>query len=179
MTDGLTHIDRYGHAVMVDVTEKPATLRRAETRCVVTGIRRSLEQMVVRSQVDVLGAARMAGLQAAKVTSTLIPLCHPLPLTELSVDFSVHRDCIEVFGAAETVGQTGVETEALTACTVAALSIFCAVRDLDPEASIERLTLWDKSGGRSGHWVRIGDDHVVADPGAEDALTVQGDSDDR
>ena len=149
---------------MVDVTAKPATLRRAETRCVVTGIQRSIEQTVVRGHDDVLGAARVAGLQAAKITSHLIPLCHPLPLTRLSVEFSVHRDNIEVFAVAETVGQTGVEMEALTACTLAALAIIGAARDLDPEASIERLTLWDKSGGQSGHWVRIDDDHVVADP---------------
>ena len=110
---------------------------------------------------NVLSAARIAGLGAAKQTSSLIPLCHPLPLTGLELTFKVGSDFVEVVATTETIGQTGVEMEALTACAIAALTVLCAVRAKDPLAFIDGLTLWEKSGGRSGTWKRSVDGVVT------------------
>jgi cyclic pyranopterin phosphate synthase len=101
-----------------------------------------------------LEAARLAGLGAAKRTAELIPLCHPLPLSTIEVDFELSAEQIEVFALTATVSQTGVEMEALVACAVAGVTLLGFARRHDPLASFGELTLWDKRGGRSGHWQR-------------------------
>jgi cyclic pyranopterin phosphate synthase len=153
----LTHVDEHGRARMVDVTAKPLTRRVALARCVVVtraDATRALAQ--APDGLDVVEGARFAGIQAAKQTSSLIPLCHPLRVDRVSLEVAVEAHTIEVSAVAEIVERTGVEMEALTACAVAALTLVKALSDFDPEASIEHLALWHKSGGRSGVWERNG-----------------------
>jgi cyclic pyranopterin phosphate synthase len=137
---------------MVDVTSKLPTHRRAVARSVVKLGRAS--QALFSEQSELLCAARVAGIQAAKQTAELIPLCHPLgsPITEITL--SVGDGCIEIESRSEVFGPTGIEMEALTACTVAGLTVLAAVLPSDPDAYVEGLGLWEKSGGRSGTWVR-------------------------
>ena len=97
---------------------------------------------------------RVAGIQAAKKTAELIPLCHPLPLTSVTVEFEIKEDRVEIESKAETFGQTGVEMEALTACSVAALTIYDMCKALDRMMVIESVALWEKEGGKSGDWKR-------------------------
>jgi cyclic pyranopterin phosphate synthase len=151
---GLTHFDDEGNAVMVDVTDKSVTLRSAEAHCVVHDLVTTDEIERDGDNGPVLAAARIAALQGAKQTSKLIPLCHPLPLTNIEVEFSVTNDAIAIKVITETRSQTGVEMEALTACGIAALSIASQLRGAHPDLVIGELALWEKSGGRSGHWVR-------------------------
>lgn len=151
----LTHIDPRGQARMVDVSTKPPTRRRAGAACRVqltTGLDRALADAV--DPAAVLGEARIAGIQAAKLTSSLIPLCHPIALSSVTVDLTVDDRSVVVSATVETVERTGVEMEALTACCVAALTVVGACRTADPPPSIEDLTVWEKSGGRSGDWRR-------------------------
>jgi len=158
MSDGFNHLDARGRAVMVDVTAKQATHRRAWTRCRVVNLSDARGRLGSSSAVDgVLTEARVAGLSGAKATASLIPLCHPLPLTDLSVEFSVGEHEVEVSASAETVGQTGVEMEALVACALAALTVLAAFSESDPLAAIEDLTLWEKTGGKSGDFRRAND----------------------
>ena len=103
---------------------------------------------------DVLGAARIAGIQAAKRTADLIPMCHPVLVESVSVNFSIGDDWVEVEAQVETIGRTGVEMEAMTACSIAALTVYDMCKSSDRTMSIEQVTLWEKSGGRSGHWQR-------------------------
>ena len=103
---------------------------------------------------DVLAVARIAGIQAAKRTSDLIPLCHPLMLTSVSVDLVVNDGRVDIEASVETTGQTGVEMEALTACSVAALTLYDMCKSADKEMVIGELALWQKSGGRSGDYQR-------------------------
>jgi cyclic pyranopterin phosphate synthase len=160
MTDkrSLTHLDEAGRARMVDVSDKPATERRAVARAVV---RVSSETAaVVRSgdapKGDVLGVARIAGIQAAKRTAELIPLCHPLPLSFVGVEGDVNVEAGEIVLTAEarTTGPTGVEMEALTAASVAALTVYDMVKGIERGAVISEVALLEKSGGRSGEWRR-------------------------
>lgn len=149
---------------MVDVTRKPWTHRRALARCrVVMGSSKATELAagVARAQRaperpagTVLDAARLAGIQAAKATAQLIPLCHTLALSEVEVRLSLTATGVDIEAVAEVVGPTGVEMEALSACAGAALTIAQAVSPADEEVSIEDLGLWEKSGGRSGLWTR-------------------------
>lgn len=158
--DHLTHLDAHGHAFMVDVTYKATTAREAAVRCVVSHVANTVSDLATRrvaTETSVLEAARLAGLGAAKQTSQLIPLCHPLPLDDLDVAFSLGEDVIEVHARAATHAQTGVEMEALTACAVAAVTLLGACRPLDPLATMEGLTLFEKRGGRSGTWRRVPD----------------------
>ena len=151
----LTHIDESGRARMVDVTAKPLTRRVAVARCVVVTTADATK--VLAEAPDGLNAvegARFAGIQAAKQTSSLIPLCHPIRLDRVAVDVAVEQHRIAISALTEIVERTGVEMEALTACAIAALTIVTALTHVDPEASIEELTLWHKSGGRSGNWER-------------------------
>jgi cyclic pyranopterin monophosphate synthase len=153
----LTHIDEHGRAHMVDVMAKPLTRRVALARCVVVTAADATK--VLRDTPDGLDAvqgARFAGIQAAKQTSSLIPLCHPIRIDRVAVDIAVDVHRIEISAVTEIVERTGVEMEALTACAIAALTIVTALIHVDPEASIEDLTLWHKSGGRSGNWERSG-----------------------
>lgn len=155
--NGLTHIDEQGRARMVDVTQKPLTRRVALAKCVVAtevGTARALS--AAEEGIDIVEAARFAGIQAAKQTASLIPLCHPIRIDRVRVDIVVETHHFAVSATTEIVERTGVEMEALTACAVAALTLFHALLEVDPSATIEALTLWHKSGGRSGEWERTG-----------------------
>jgi len=161
---GLSHIDARGRARMVDVTGKAWSKRRAIARCRVVLSDAACSAPLsngdassdrhARSWNELLDAARVAGIQAAKQTSNLVPLCHPLASCDVGVALSVVGDAIEVEGRAEVIAPTGVEMEALTACAVAGLTLLAAILPVHPEASIQDLTLWEKSGGRSGTWIR-------------------------
>jgi cyclic pyranopterin phosphate synthase len=153
----LTHIDDHGRARMVDVMDKALTRRVALARCaVVTEADATKVLTETPDGLNVVEGARFAGMQAAKQTSSLIPLCHPIRIDGVRVDVAVDVHRIEISAVTEIIERTGVEMEALTACAVAALTLVTALIDVDPEASVEELTLWHKSGGRSGNWERQG-----------------------
>jgi cyclic pyranopterin phosphate synthase len=158
VSDRLTHLDSAGNARMVDVGDKPATERRAVARAVVrvTPETAALVQAGNAPKGDVLGVARIAGIQAAKRTSELIPLCHPLALSFVGVDGSIDVQTgeIELIAEARTTGPTGVEMEALTAASVAALTVYDMVKGVQRGAEIASVALQHKSGGRSGDWRR-------------------------
>jgi cyclic pyranopterin monophosphate synthase len=158
VSDGLTHLDSAGNARMVDVGDKPATERRAVARAVVrvTPETAALVQAGNAPKGDVLGVARIAGIQAAKRTSELIPLCHPLALSFVGVEGSIDARTgeIELIAEARTTGPTGVEMEALTAASVAALTVYDMVKGVQRGAEIVSVALQQKSGGRSGDWRR-------------------------
>lgn len=154
---GLTHLDEHGHARMVNITAKPLTHRVAVARCaVVTTVDAVVALGETRDGIDPVEAARVAGVQGAKQTSSLIPLCHPIYVDRVSVDIHVTAHRIEITAVAEIVERTGVEMEALTACAVAGLNLIDSLLELDPDALLDELTLWHKSGGRSGEWQRNG-----------------------
>jgi cyclic pyranopterin phosphate synthase len=158
VSDGLTHLDGAGNARMVDVGDKPATERRAVARAVVrvTPETAALVQAGNAPKGDVLAVARIAGIQAAKRTSELIPLCHPLALSFVGVEGSIDARTgeIELLAEARTTGPTGVEMEALTAASVAALTVYDMVKGVQRGAEIASVALEHKSGGRSGDWRR-------------------------
>lgn len=157
MTDrGLTHLDPLGRARMVDVTPKDVTHRRAiaRGRVYMTPETASLVARGAISKGDVLSVARVAGIQAAKRTSDLIPLCHPLMVGGVYVNFRIEDDFIEIEAQVETVDRTGVEMEALTACSVAALTIYDMCKSSDRSMVIGEIALWEKTGGRSGVYRR-------------------------
>ena len=154
----LTHLDASGQARMVDVGDKPASERRALARATVR-VSPETARIVLAGDApkgDVIGTARIAGIQAAKRTSELIPLCHPLALTFVGVDavIDAERGEIVISAEARTSGQTGVEMEALTAASVAALTIYDMVKGVERGAEIASVVLLEKSGGRSGEWRR-------------------------
>jgi cyclic pyranopterin phosphate synthase len=144
---------------MVDVGEKLVTRRRALARCRVTMAPATLAAIAANeiSKGDVLSVARIAGIQAAKRTSDMIPLCHPLMLTSIKVEFQVEDASIVVQSEVEVNDRTGVEMEALHACSVAALTIYDMCKAIDKDMVIGELALWEKSGGRSGEYRREGD----------------------
>jgi cyclic pyranopterin phosphate synthase len=149
----LTHFDEHGAARMVDTSAKPESLRQARASALVRLAPATLE--LIRTggvaKGDVLGVARLAGIMAAKRTGELIPLCHPLPLTSAGVDFSFPSgDTLRIEATVRVFGRTGVEMEALTACTVAALTVYDMCKSVDRVMSIERVRLEEKSGGASG-----------------------------
>ena len=153
---GFTHLDPLGRARMVDVTPKEPTHRRAIARCRVY-MKPETTAMVANNAVtkgDVLAVARVAGIQAAKRTPDLIPLCHQLTIGSVYVNFQLDDDFIEVESQVETVDRTGVEMEAMTACSVAALTIYDMCKSTDRTMTIGELALWEKTGGRSGVWRR-------------------------
>ena len=154
----LTHLDSSGRARMVDVGDKPATQRAAEARAVVKVSPETAQKLIDGDapKGDVLGVARIAGIQAAKRTSELIPLCHPLLLSFVGVEGTVDAATgdIVLLAEARTTGPTGVEMEALTAATVAALTIYDMVKGIERGAEIGEVVLLEKSGGRSGTWRR-------------------------
>ncbi|MGH9157708.1 MAG: cyclic pyranopterin monophosphate synthase MoaC [Acidimicrobiales bacterium] len=153
---GLTHIDPLGRARMVDITPKEPTHRRAMARCKVF-MQSQTTGMVASNAVtkgDVLAVARVAGIQAAKRTPDLIPLCHQLTIGSVYVNFTIGDDHVEIEAQVETVDRTGVEMEALMACSVAALTIYDMCKSTDKTMVIAELTLWEKSGGRAGLWRR-------------------------
>jgi cyclic pyranopterin phosphate synthase len=156
----LTHLDPLGRARMVDVTPKEPTHRRALARCKVYMLPDTTAKVATNAVTkgDVLAVARVAGIQAAKRTPDLIPLCHPLTIGSVYVNFTLGEDNIEVEAQVDTVDRTGVEMEALTACTVAALTIYDMCKSTDRSMSIGDVALWEKTGGRSGTWRRaVGD----------------------
>ena len=151
-----THLDPLGRARMVDVTLKDPTHRRAVARGKVF-MAPETTALIARGAVtkgDVLSVARVAGIQAAKRASDLIPLCHPLLVGSVFVNFEIGDTCVEIEAQVETVDRTGVEMEALTACSVAALTVYDMCKSADKNMVIGEITLWEKTGGRSGHYRR-------------------------
>jgi cyclic pyranopterin phosphate synthase len=153
---GLTHLDDTGAARMVDVGGKHATRREATAagRIALSPQALALVRDAGAKKGDVLATARIAGIMAAKRTADLIPLCHPLPLTRVSVDLALDDTGLAVTAIAATEGKTGVEMEALTACTVALLTVYDMVKAVDRDMVIGNVRLLAKSGGRSGDWRR-------------------------
>lgn len=159
-SESLTHFDGRGQAWMVDVGAKAATHRRAIAQGAIQ-LSAAAFQALKRPEDaspkgDVLGVARIAAIQAAKQTSSLIPLCHPLPLTHVSVEFVLDADVqkVTIQVCAETVGKTGVEMEALTAASVGLLTIYDMLKAIDKGMVIESVALLRKEGGKSGVWER-------------------------
>lgn len=157
MTDKPTHLDESGAAHMVDVGAKAATERRAVAAGRITMSAGALD--AIRSgnapKGDVLSTARIAGIMAAKRTADLIPLCHPLALTSVGVEFDWQEDGISVRATVTTTGPTGVEMEALTAASVALLTLYDMAKALDRAMILGDIRLLEKSGGRSGDWRAI------------------------
>ena len=154
--EGFTHLDSEGRARMGDVGGKEVTQRRAVARARVT-MQEETAQALADGTVakgDVLAVARVAGIQAAKRTSELIPLCHPLMLSSVQVDLTPGPSWVDIEATAEAVDRTGVEMEALTACSVAALTVYDMCKARDRAMQVEALGLVEKSGGRSGDWHR-------------------------
>lgn len=154
MSSSLSHLDETGRARMVDVTEKPDTVRTAVARGEVHMLRSTLE-LVRQGAIkkgDVLTVAQIAGIQAAKRTSDLIPLCHPLPLHQVQVDLALDDALpgVVITATARTTGKTGVEMEALTAVSVAALTVYDMIKAAEKTARITNIRLVEKHGGRSG-----------------------------
>ena len=141
---------------MVDVTPKEPSHRRAIARgrvSMTTETASAVAQGAIKKG-DVLAVARVAGIQAAKRASDLLPLCHPLLIGAVTVNFEINDESIEVEAAVETIDRTGVEMEALTACSVAALTIYDMCKSMDRSMVIGEIALWEKTGGRSGHYRR-------------------------
>nr|WP_294502469.1 cyclic pyranopterin monophosphate synthase MoaC [uncultured Rhodopila sp.] len=149
---GFTHFDNAGNAAMVDVSDKAVTARTATARAHVAMQPETLAMIRAGSakKGDVLGVARLAGIMAAKRTAELIPLCHPLPITAVTVDLEATGDGVEIAATVRTTGQTGVEMEALTAASVAALTIYDMCKAVDRSMRIEALRVTHKDGGKSG-----------------------------
>ncbi len=153
---GFTHLDESGAAHMVDVGGKDATRRRAVARSVVA-MDATTAAAIADGDVkkgDVLAVARIAGIQAAKRTADIIPLCHPLLLSKVAVDLTIEESSVVIEAVVETTGPTGVEMEALHACTAAALTIYDMCKALDRAMVISDVMLIEKSGGRSGDFLR-------------------------
>jgi cyclic pyranopterin phosphate synthase len=153
-----THIDKEGKARMVDVSEKAATMREALARGFVS-MKPDTVQLILDKNVpkgDVVATARIAGIMAAKKTGELIPMCHPLNLTSVAVEITVEEEKsrVSIEARAKTVGQTGVEMEALTAVSVAALTIYDMCKAVDKEMTISGIVLVEKRGGKSGEFRR-------------------------
>ena len=155
-SEKLTHIDEDGKAQMVDVGYKEDTNRSATASGKVFMGVETIEALKKQElkKGDVLGVARVAGIQAAKKTSDLIPLCHPLVINFVSVDFKIKERHVEIEATVKTFGKTGVEIEALTACSVAALTIYDMCKAVDKSITIEEVKLLEKTGGKSGNWYR-------------------------
>jgi cyclic pyranopterin phosphate synthase len=156
MTATLTHFDQQGNAQMVDVTDKALTQRVAHAAATVTMTPETLALIASggHKKGDVLAVARIAGIQGAKKCSDLIPLCHPLMLSSVKVDFELDEDnnAVHILAKCKLAGQTGVEMEALTAVSVAALTIYDMCKAVDKGMNIGNIRLLSKSGGRSGDW---------------------------
>ena len=156
MAARLTHLDKSGAARMVDVGAKAVTAREARAECRVRMAPETL-RLVRESELakgDALGVARVAGIMAAKRTSDLIPLCHPLPITGVDVDFEFTETAIRILATVRVTGRTGVEMEALTSAAVAGLALIDMVKGVERGVYIEQVQLLTKSGGRSGDWRR-------------------------
>jgi cyclic pyranopterin phosphate synthase len=152
----LTHFDAAGNAAMVDISAKPITARSATARARVVMNAETLATIEAGTakKGDVLGVARIAGIMAAKRTADLIPLCHPLPISSVAVDLTTDRNSgsVEIAATVRTTGQTGVEMEALTAASVAALTVYDMCKAVDRGMRIEGLRVVHKAGGKSGEF---------------------------
>ncbi|MBX3685454.1 MAG: cyclic pyranopterin monophosphate synthase MoaC [Rhodocyclaceae bacterium] len=157
MSDSFTHFDADGKAHMVDVGTKTETRRIARAAGMISMKPETLAMVLAGNSKkgDVIGIARIAAIQGAKRTAELIPLCHPIPLTRVTVDFSIDEaaSCIACEVIAETVGRTGVEMEALTAVQVGLLTIYDMCKAVDRGMRMDGIRLLEKEGGKSGHWV--------------------------
>mgnify|MGYP000091019845 FL=1 len=153
----LTHINSNGEAQMVDVSEKNVTAREARAGAKIFMQSKTLDLILSgsHSKGDVLAVARIAGIQAAKKCSDLIPLCHPLMLSKVSVELTPNNEkcCIDIIATAKLNGKTGVEMEALTAASIAALTVYDMCKAVDRFMRIDNVQLIEKKGGKSGHWV--------------------------
>ncbi|NTV11003.1 MAG: cyclic pyranopterin monophosphate synthase MoaC [Zoogloea sp.] len=155
MTTGLTHFDADGRAHMVDIGDKADTRRiaRAEGRIVMQPETLAMIQAGTAAKGDVIGIARIAAIQGAKRTADLIPLCHPIPLTRVAVDFTLlPPHTLQCSVTTESVGRTGVEMEALTAVQVGLLTVYDMCKAVDRGMVMEGIRLVEKLGGKSGHW---------------------------
>ncbi|OBF60571.1 molybdenum cofactor biosynthesis protein C [Mycobacterium sp. 852002-51971_SCH5477799-a] len=152
----LSHLDDHGAAHMVDVSEKVATKRTA----VAAGVLRSSAHVLTLISTgglpkgDALATARIAGIQAAKRTSELIPLCHQLALTGVDIDFTMRESEVEITATVRSTDRTGVEMEALTAVSVAGLTLYDMIKAVDPAARIDDIRVLRKEGGKTGRWAR-------------------------
>jgi cyclic pyranopterin monophosphate synthase len=161
---GLTHLDPLGRARMIDVTPKDPSHRRAIAKGRVY-MQPETASLVARGAIakgDVLAVARIAGIQAAKRASDLLPLCHPLLVGSVLVNFRIEDSYIEVEAQVETVDRTGVEMEAMTACAVACLTIYDMCKSAERGMVIGDIALWEKTGGRSGIWRRAAEDDELS-----------------
>jgi cyclic pyranopterin phosphate synthase len=158
MSDRLTHLDEHGDARMVDVGAKPATERRAVAQATVRMAPETarLVQAGDAPKGDVLATARIAGIMAAKKTGELIPLCHPIALDHVDVEATVDAEAgtVTITATAGVTARTGVEMEAMTAASVAALTVYDMVKGVERGVTVEQVVLLEKSGGRSGTWQR-------------------------
>jgi cyclic pyranopterin monophosphate synthase len=156
MARKLSHVDAQGRVRMVDVGDKPVTTREAVARGTITMSRQALTQIRqgAITKGDPLQAARLAGIMGAKQTSSLIPLCHPLPITSVQVELTPVARGYDIEATVRTTAQTGVEMEALTAVAVAALTIYDMVKAVDKQMVIGEIRLMKKTGGKSGTFVR-------------------------
>ena len=150
----LTHFDGAGQAVMVDVSGKPDTSRTATARVRVRMLPETLALVAsgTAKKGDVLGTARLAGIMASKRTADLIPLCHPLPISAVTIDLEAGPDAVEITATVRTTGPTGVEMEALTAASVAALTVYDMCKAVDRGMQIDGLRVVHKAGGKSGEF---------------------------
>jgi cyclic pyranopterin phosphate synthase len=155
---GFTHFDQAGNAAMVDVSGKPVTARTATARArvVMAAATLAMIQQGSAKKGDVLGVARLAGIMGAKRTSDLIPLCHPVPLSSVTVDLEIDAaaSAVQITATARMTGQTGVEMEALTAASVAALTVYDMCKAVDRSMRIDSLRVTHKSGGKSGEFTQ-------------------------
>ena len=151
-----THLNSRGEARMVDISPKEPTLRKALAKAQISMSEKPLKSLTEGTIVkgDVFAIARVAGIQAAKKTSELIPLCHPLMLNTVEVNFDINENNVSIEAIATTLSQTGVEMEALTACSIAALTIYDMCKSADKAMVISDLALWEKTGGKSGPYKR-------------------------
>ena len=157
MAQGLTHLNARGEAHIVDIADKAVTRRRAVAQARLVGQPETIATIMAGGlkKGDALAVARIAGIMAAKKTADLIPLCHPIALTKVSVEIAEHgEDAIVIIASAETTGQTGVEMEALVAASTAALTLYDMAKAIDRGMLITDICLMEKSGGKSGAFVR-------------------------
>lgn len=155
MTDRLTHLDQAGHAHMVDVSDKDISHRSATAQAIIEMLPSTLTKVVEGGlpKGDVIATARIAGIQACKKTADLIPLCHPLMLTKVSVDIEVISDTqLKVLCTCKLSGKTGVEMEALTGASITALTLYDMCKAVDKGIIVKEIALLEKSGGKSGDW---------------------------
>ncbi len=154
MKGKLSHYDEAGQASMVDVGKKKITERTASAHAFVSMTKQVIKALPDNKKGNPLEVARIAGISAAKKTSELIPLCHQIPLTHVAIEFAVGREGVEITATASTEGRTGVEMEAMTAASVAALTIYDMTKALDKGIEIREIHLLEKTGGKSGVYRR-------------------------